>query len=238
MTDTTTTGDKTFTIKDIEAERAHAQHFKQQYEELSGKYKGIDPEKYAQAMQELDSLKNKDAAGDPKKLDERIAEKEREIADRFQSQLTTTQQERDAAKQELKHERATKPTLTKIATLVTGEDQALLLEPVIKSEADLVDGKVVFLGQDGKPRYSKTKPAELMSIDEYTEELKGRFPGSFKAETRNGAMNGAESTKGGGSNGKVLTMSEISKMPDGGKAYMANLAKTDKQALERLVDGR
>lgn len=236
MSDNTTT-DKTFTIKDIEAERAHAQHFKQELEEIKAKFKGIDPDKFSSMQAELDALKNEKVSktGDPKELESRIAEKEREIAERYQSKLSETEQALESAKSALKHEQATKPTLTRIATLVTGEDQAQLLEPVIRGEADIVDGKVIFKGQDGKPRYSKTKPNELMGIDEYVGELKNRFPGSFKAEGVSGGKNGAQPIRT--TNGiEINSLADAAKLPDKGKAFFAELAAKDPAKLKQIMN--
>ena len=67
--------ERIFTQKDIEVERGHAQHFKQELEAVQNRYKGIDPERYAAMQAELDALKNDKVAkgGDPKELEARIA---------------------------------------------------------------------------------------------------------------------------------------------------------------------
>lgn len=227
MSDSENKSEAKYTEKDLERERGYAQHFEVQLNDLKNRFKGIDPDQYAKDKADLEALKNDRAAksGDPKQLEERLAEAKRELEDAYATKLREVEGRANSAETDLRNERATKPVLRKIASMVTGEDQAQLLEPIIKNEADFQDGRIVFKGADGKPRRSKDRPAEFMGEEEFAAELKTRFPGSFKSDAIPGARNGAQqiTTINGA---EIRSMADAARLPDKGVAFFKQLAMT------------
>lgn len=226
MSEQVQNAEKTFTQKDIDTERANAQHFQQLYNEAEEKRKGTD-KKVTELMGELDKLKN-DAVvknGDPKELEARIAEKEAEIRQGVQAEIDAATKRATDFEVELRRERAIKPAITQLAGMVTGTCQIELLEPILARDLDWQDGKIIVKDKDGKPRYSKTKATELMGIEEYFGELKGKYPTSFKAEVQSGGR--SQATPIAVHNGtKVTSRSDLQKLPDKGKKLFQELAKT------------
>lgn len=223
MTDANATGEKTYTVKDIEIERAHAQAAREEARELRERYKDIDPEDYRRIKEEHSKLKTKDAGGDEKKIAEIVAEQIASEKKRLEGAYNEEKSKRETTERELKKERVVKVILQK-ASAAFDKDALELLEPVFERDGDFIDGHVVIKGADGKPRYSPKDATKLMTPDEYVEELQSKYPSAAKATAAAGTKSGV--TKVNGASGQALTMAEISKLPDKGRAYFNELART------------
>lgn len=229
-------GEKTYSQKDIDFHMAKYQAIETELKEIKTNYKDIDPVKVRDALSELESLKRKNAKT-PEEIDALISSKEKEISDRFSGKLSETESEIGKLKSELKRHQVTNGIMADAANKFNA-DALRLLEPIIEKDGDLQDGKIVFKDKDGKVRYSKTKPDQFLSKEEYLNELVEMFPSAAKPTVPAGAKNGAEQVKGNTSNGKTLSYDEIKAMPDHGRAYFAELAKTDKNAVQAILDNR
>lgn len=230
-----TSSTKPITKEDLERERAHADHFKQQLEEVSTRYKGVDPDQYRKDQEELAALRRKTAGGDETKIQEIIEREKKDIEARFAPKLTELEKELNNTKSELKREKVTK-TIVSALTGKVKADSVSLLEPVIERDCDLQDGKLVIRDANGKPRYSKSNPNELLKPEEYINELQSTYPSLFEATAKAGGKNGVERVIG--ANGyQITSMEDFKKMPDGGKMAMQQLAKTNPKALEALMRG-
>lgn len=178
------TTEKTYTQKDLDIERAHAQKFQTDLADTS--------KTVAALTAELNALKDKQAttSGDPKIIEARIAEKEKEIETRFSGKLTETEQRAVNAEKELKQIRVVSAGWTdalKVGFLPGAEE---LVKVVIEQHCDFVDGKRVVKGPDGKPMYSKTNPRELMQPEEFLRAYGADKPFLMKATTEGGADKG------------------------------------------------
>lgn len=235
MTDNSNQTDKTYSQKDIDVERGHAQHFKQELDELRNKFKDVDPQKYKETLTKLDELERKGAIGSEDKINELLAKKEKEIDERYSKRLKELEDLSNGQALELKRERVTKSVLSEAAKLFNA-DALKLLEPLIEKDGDFENGQIVFR-KDGKIRYSLKNPNQPLSKEEYLGELVEQYPSAAKATVGAGTKNGSERVNGVTTSGKILSFAEIKAMPDHGKEYFDNLAKTDPKALRTLLDG-
>lgn len=186
--------EKTFSQKDIEAERAHAQHFKTQYEDANTRLKNLETE--------LSTLKNDKVAkaGDPKALEDRIKEVQTEIETRFSGKLSETETRAEKAERELKNLRVVKESVQTALGLGFHKGATKILEGVAQDNLDWQDGRIVVKGDDGKPLYSKANPRELMTAEEFFKDYADQNPFLVEATTRSGTMSGENKTgtsKGG-----------------------------------------
>lgn len=236
MTDTGS-GEKTFTQKDIDFHMAKYEAIEGELKEYKSKFKDIDPVKVKEALTELDNLKKKNAKT-PEEIDALIQGKEREISERFGSRVSELESENGTLKSELKRHKVTNGILSEAANKFNA-DALKLIEPIIEKDGDLDNGQIVFKDKDGKVRYSKKHPDKPLSTQEYLDELVELYPSAAKPTMTQGGKNGTEKVNGGQSaSGKVLSLAEIKALPDRGRAYFAELAKTDRKALEALLDNR
>lgn len=228
-------GEKTYTIKDIEIERGHAQKFQEEVETLKKQLKsfeGINLDEIVKIKKEHAELKNKAAVGDESKIQERINEAVKEVETRLTTALETERKQTTTLAEELKRERVTKEIIQKAGSLCT-PDGLKLLTPIFEREGDWVDGKPVFKDKDGKIRYSPKDATKPLSHDEFLEGLKTEYPSAFLATSKAGGKDGVMKINGSG--GSVTSLKDLKHLPDGGKSYLNELGKTDPKALRSLI---
>lgn len=236
MTDPVSNGEKTYTQKDFDIERANAQKFKQEAEELATKYKGLDPQEALKWKQELSELKTKGAVGDEDKINQRILEAVTDVEKRLNSAYTEEKTKRETLEQELKRERVTKQIIQKASASFT-PDGLELLAPLFERDGDWVDGKIVFKDASGKPRYSPKDATKFLSEDEYIEEVKSKYPSAAVSTQQAGTKGTTQKINASSSNG-FLSAAQIQALPDKGAAYFSELSRTPEgyKYLETLVN--
>jgi hypothetical protein len=226
--------EKTYTAKDIEIERAHAQAFKSELEELRGKLKAApDTSEVDKLRAELNAFKLKDTGADEKKVKQMIDEHVEAEKKRWEPLYTEQKTKAQELESRLKRETVTKVILTKAAD-VFHSDALGLLEQEITRECDYENDSIVVRGKDGKPRYSEKDPSKLMDQSEYLDGLVKRYPSLAKATAIEGGKNG-DTKITAASNGKYNTIAELSKLPDKGRAYLNELAQTNPQAVAKIL---
>lgn len=225
---------KPITREDLERERAHADHFKQQLEEFKTKFKGFDPDQYKKDQEELAALRRQSTGGDEKKINELIENEKKAIEARFSGKIQELETELNSTKSEFKREKVTKTVVSALTGKVKS-DSVKLLEPIIEKDCDWYEGNLVIKDSNGKPRYSKANPSQLMTPEEYITELQTTFPSCFEATAKPGAKNGYERVNGNAT--QITSMDDFKRMADGGKAAMQQLARENPKALEALLRG-
>lgn len=227
---------KTFTAEDIERERAHAQHFKAQLDEIKGRLKlfdGIDPEEVGRLRSEVDSFKKKGAVGDEKAIDALITEKESEIRRSVQKQLDELAEQRDTAARQLKELRVVDRALAECGAKFVPQAQDDFRR-VVRDCCDLGDdGQVVIRDQNGKVRMSPKNITAPMSLSEFAEEVATQKPHWAASSFQGGAHHPAEKIKSNGG-APALTLAEINRLPDP-KGYLKTLSPDQVLALARNV---
>lgn len=196
---TTAPAAKTYTEKDIEIERANAQHFKQLADEAAAaikKYQGVDIDALKAAAAEAERLKNSAALGDPKKLEERINEAktaaEAEISKRYADKLSELEKERETQARELHKLRVTQVGITKALEVGFLPEAKRVVERELDERCMWQDGKIVVRGDDGKPMYSKVNPRELMDVEEFLRQFGNENAYLMKPSTARGTSDGKE----------------------------------------------
>lgn len=227
---------KTFTVEDIERERAHAQHFKTQLDEVKTRLKvfeGIDPEEVQRLRSEVDSFKKKGAVGDEKAIDALIAEKESEIRRSVQKQLDELTSQRDTTARQLKElrvvDRAIAECGSKFVPQAHDDFRRLVRETCDLSD----DGQVVIRDANGKVRMSPKNITAPLSLVEYAEEVATEKPHWAASNFKGGAHHPAEKVKTNGG-APALTLAEINKLPDP-KGYLKTLTPEQVLSLARNV---
>jgi len=220
--------EKTFTIKDIEAERAHVQHERELRTDLEKKlsvFKDIDPEAYKAMQTQLSELKNKAATGSEDKIAERIKEEREAEAARAQKVIDDLTAKLNGKETELKSERVTKAILQKAADAF-GKDTLELLTPIFEKDGDFEDGQVVFKDAKGKLRYSEKDPRKPLSVDEYIEEMRQKYPTAAVSHAKGGSRGDAKPISSHANGVEIRSMADAARLPDKGAAFFKELAKT------------
>lgn len=236
MTEPTSSGEKTYSQKEFDIERANAQKLKQELEELHSKFKGIDPDEVSRLKKEIGELKTKGAIGDEEKIKQRIAEETADIEKRLNSAYVEEKTKRESLEQELKRERVTKQIIQKASSSFTADGLELLTQ-VFERDGDWYEGKIVFKDAGGKPRYSPKDATKFLSEDEYIEELKSKYPSAALSTQQAGVKSTTQKINASSSNG-FLTAAQIQALPDKGASYFSELSRTPEgyKYLETLVN--
>ena len=207
---TQTTTEKTFTQKDIEAERAHAQHFKQELDGLRSKLGGKDIESILQRAARAEELENAAAGNDPKKWEDRLknvkTETEQEITKRFSTKLEEAESKTKSLEQQLNEFRIVTPGLeaaTKVGFLPEASDE---VKRELKEQCrwDEEQKKVIIIDKDGKPRYKASNPAELMTQEDLLKEIGTKKKHWLQPTVTRGTHTGE--TKANGSSGGATVL--------------------------------
>lgn len=186
------TGEKSFSQKDIDAERAHAQAAKQ--EAQAAQEKVADLEKQVGTMKtEIDGFKNKDASGDPKAVEARVKQAredaEADLRKSYGKQFDDNKTLIESQGKELNKFRVVNVGLQKAAGKFI--DGAMShVERAIEENCKFVDGRIVVVGKDGKPRMSPGDPRTEMSLDEFLDEFAGANPFMVPPSTQRGTDDG------------------------------------------------
>lgn len=202
MTDTNGAGAKSETdttlVPRTELDRIAALKQKSDAELMDYKrrFEGIDPDRVKADREALAALERESAAGDPKKIDELVSKASKDIETRFAGALESEKTARTKAEAELHQLRVVNGAMSVIAPQLNA-DAVPLIEGIVAKQCGWVDGKLVVLDADGKPRYSAGNPSVPMSVEEYAKELSGRHPSCFKATHVAGARDGVEQRSNG-----------------------------------------
>jgi|688.fasta_scaffold398984_2 hypothetical protein len=200
------TTEKTFTQKDIDVERAHAQAAKAELDELRSKFKDIDPAKYGELKTQLDTLMRERAAkGGDKEREDLEAHLKNEYETRYASKYTDLETRASSAETELKRLRVRAPAMTAAATMIA-KDSLPLVESLIERELGFVDGEIVAVDDKGRPLASEDNPRNpKMALDEYLRRLVSRYPSiALNKQLPGTGDRGVRSSSGGSSGSAAL----------------------------------
>jgi predicted RNase H-like nuclease (RuvC/YqgF family) len=186
------TGEKTYSQKEIDGERARVQAAQQQAQEAQDRVS--DLEKQLGTMKtEIDGFKDKAAAGDPKAVEERVkqarADAEADLRKSYGKQLDDNKTVIENQSKELNRFRVVNVGLQK----ATGKflDGAMPhVERHIEENGRFIDGRIVVMGKDGKPRMSPADPRTEMSLDELLDEFATANPFMVPPSTQRGTDDG------------------------------------------------
>lgn len=225
------TGEKTYSQKDIEAERAHAQHFKAQLEEVQNKYKGIDPDDYSKTKAELAEIRKKAALGNPEEMEKWKATTEAEIRKQVQKDLDAANSKAEALSKQNKELTVTDRVFAAAAPNVM-PDMSEFIKDQIRRHGDLNEkGEIVFKDASGKEMYAPGSTTQLMNTQQFVEHLKNTFPSSFKASEKSGAKQGGERTSVS-SPTKPTSMAELQALPRSQRqAVLSTMSEAEIKAL-------
>ena len=207
-----TTDSNTVPADKYEQAIERARNFEGKLADLETRFKGIDPDSVSQMQQELRELKENKATQSPEDLEAYKAELKQELENAYKEQFTEKDTSINSLMSELKELRITSKA-TEIMSKEFTTDGIQLLTPRIEQACDLLDGKVIVKGEDGKPLRSKKVPAENMGLSEYIESLKESYPSTVKADFKSGHMyQGNKSTSSSSSSDSGQGLDEYMKM--------------------------
>lgn len=205
---------KTFTQKDIEIERANAQHYKQLAEEAAAKLKGfegVDPTDYKKTKAELDEIRKKAALGDPAKLEEWQKNTEAEIAKRVEKRVQEAEARAEKLAKDNKELTVTDRVFAVFAPHVT-EDMGDFIKEQIRKYGDLdVNGNIIFKDDAGKVRYAPGSATEFMKVEQFVEHVRAKYPSSFKPTQVGGGKTAGQKLPA--YQGRQLTRDQIRALP-------------------------
>lgn len=182
------------------------------------RYKGIDPDAVKSMREDYELLRKESAAGDPKKIEKLLSDKESELNKRYGEKLTEYETRVKQSESELKNLRVTNVAMQKAASLFT-DDSLYFVKREVEQACDWDNGDIVVRGADGKPLPSKNDPRQNMGIEEYLTTLASKHPSIAKSNATGGTLKPG-TTKPATTNGamsveafKALTPAEMSKLP-------------------------
>ena len=154
-------------------------------------FKGIDPNEFYALKDVVKTFEQKEATGDPKKIEELLKKTETEVAERFKNKLQEESEKANKLANELKSLRVTEVALQKASSIFIPESLDWV-KRAVNDSCDYVDGTIVVKGQDGKPLYSKENPANLMGLDEFLKDFASKNTYMVANKQLSGTMQGKE----------------------------------------------
>lgn len=154
-------------------------------------FKGIDPNEFYALKDVVKTFEQKEATGDPKKIEELLKKTETEVAERFKNKLQEESEKANKLANELKSLRVTEVALQKASSIFIPESLDWV-KRAVNDTCDYVDGAIVVKGQDGKPLYSKENPANLMGLDEFLKDFASKNTYMVANKQLSGTMQGKE----------------------------------------------
>lgn len=197
-------------------------------------FKDIDPVAFKAIKEDYELMRKQQTGGDPKKIDELVAAKENEIRSTVQKALDALKQENEGYKGKLKELQVTDSVFSKAAAKFNADCHEDVKAYIRKYGDVSDDGTVIFKDDKGAPRYAPGSTTKLMDATEFVGWLAEQKPSWAVPDGKAGAKTAGQKTSAV-SGGKILSWAEIGQLPDKGKAYMNNLANTDKAAFNALM---
>lgn len=203
------------------------------YEKRWGWTKDHDPEAIKAKLEDYDNLRKQTSGGNPDAITKLIAEKEKEFDTRYSRKFSEYEQENNSLKREVKNLRVTSVAMQEAAKFFNS-DGLPLLKPIIESQTDYVDGKIVVM-DNGKPRPSIKDPRNQMEVGEWLEGLTKEYPSIAKSNAVGGAKPSGTTVANGGS---LLSVNEYTKLSatDQQKYMRALPADQQKKLLNSLIN--
>lgn len=218
-----------------ESERSHAQHFKSEVESAKSAAKAAQDEAN-RLKAENDSFKNSAAAGDPKKLEERIkqieAETEEKAGKRYGGKIGELETKLSESQKIIQRYQVVNPAL-QIADKIFVPEAKEFVQKAIEENCEIQDGKIVVKGKDGKPLPSTKDPRVLMTVEEFLQEYAAKYPMFAQSQVRNGTMNGSGEKAGSSSNNAALPSGFDTWSYDAQKDFFAKNPEARKAVLSK-----
>lgn len=192
-------------------------------------YKDIDPVKAREALETVGKLSNKELIEAGK-----VDEVKREITQQYEGRLSEAQKAQDTLQQRING--------MTVETAFKGSDfirdniamPADFFQAAFKERFKVEDGKMVPIGSDGNPLYSKKRVGEIADFDEALSMFVENHPQKdmiLKApDARGSGNNGAGGNRGGG---RIIKRSDFDAASGSDKAaYAAAMAKGEVQIVD------
>ncbi len=185
---------------DLDAAIERARNFEAKLTDYEKKFKGVDIEALRAKAEERDLLIAEAANRDPKKFETELEKRVSELRKNLQKEL----EDKDALTSKLISENKE----LKVVNKVFGDHASKFVDTAhsqlkreIRDNLDVdEDGNIFIKGENGKPLYSKTKPAQLMTVDEYVNELIELYPHMAKNPNLSGGKKDTEKMGAVGAN--------------------------------------
>jgi hypothetical protein len=216
---------------------AEVERLKQQNYNLQGKVadfdkkwawaKDQDPEQIKTRLTDYEKMRTQNTGGDANAINALIQEKEAEIQNRFSRKLTEIETENGNLKGEVKNLRVTSVAMQEAAKFFNA-DGLPLLKPIIESQTDFIDGKIVVL-ENGKPRVSGKDPRNQMDVAEWLELLTKDYPSIAKSSVVGGAQQPGQRVTGSGTTLSANEYKKLGAMDQ--QKYMRSLQPAEQRKL-------
>ncbi len=234
MSEPTKQPDQTTSTADLasEVERLKQQNYNLQgkvadYDKKWGWAKDQDPDHIKSRLTDYEKMRTQNTGGDANAINALLQEKEAEIQNRFSRKLTEIETENSSLKGEVKNLRVTSVAMQEAAKFFNA-DGLPLLKPLIESQTDFVDGKIVVL-ENGKPRVSSKDPRNQMDVGEWLELLTKDYPSIAKSAVVGGAQPTGQRMNGSGTTLSANEYKKLSAMDQ--QKYMRSLQPAEQRKL-------
>lgn len=201
---------KTISAEDFQKMEDRAKRFEAQLADYEKKFKGIDIEALKAKAAEADLLKRDAALGDKDKIEQLIKDKEIEIRKALENEFNDLKSNNEKLSTRNRELEVVDKVFGAIASRFN-DDCHEDVKARIRANADRAeDGKIIFKDEEGKKLYSKTKPSQELSIEEFAETLAEQKPSWAKSKAVGGAKSGV--FKSESTNTSAVTLEQYAKM--------------------------
>ena len=191
------------TQKDLDSARdkantavAEAEHYKRQ---LADYQKLGTPDEIKGRQEDYFNMR-KDNTGSADEVEALVAERVGQFKTEFENKISELTSTNSTQAEKIKDLTVYREAMG-IAANLFNSDSLELIERVVKERCDLVDGKVVIYkeGETNGERVvalSPTNPSQNMSVEEFMNELAGKYKSAAKPKQKSGTMTGKEQVNG------------------------------------------
>ena len=204
-----------------------------QVEDLTRKFSGIDPEKAKADAAALLQLQKEGAAGDPKKIETLLAQREAELRKELAKEIDTHKQRADQLGSRVKELEVTDKVFA-IAAGRFNDDTHEDVKAKIRQFCDLgEDGQIIVKDDKGKPRYSTKNPSAPMSPAEFTDWLVEQRPSWAKPTMTSGVKDPGQKVPAGNF-ANIRTLDDVNRQPNP-KEFWAQLPMEKKREIAETL---
>jgi len=176
-----------------------AETYKRELEEYK---KYGDPKTISGKLSDYELIR-KEAAKTPEQIESLIKEKETEIRKGVQTELDAKDLSLNNVQKQLRELTIVDKVYSQLATDLADKTEDIVKD-FIRKNCDIDDkNNLIIKDESGKARYKKDKPSELMTVEDYKQELIQERSFLFKAQTLSGGANSGKVVTGSDAGGNL-----------------------------------
>lgn len=160
------------------------------------RFEGVDLDKLKADSEALSTVMRDKASQNPDDLKKWQEATEAKIRTQYQAKIETTEAELQKVRGINREMLVVDKAMEKIGTRFN-DDGHLFVKQYVRGQVDRDEnGNFIVKDEKGEPRYSPSKPAEKLSLEEWADEIAGKHPSIAKASVPRGSAKPGEKIAG------------------------------------------